>query len=94
MRSRDPRHRAVTERLRAFFGDLTTQLAAGTVEVWRNVEHRVVRATSNSDDAPPPYIGPLMQQQSVQQQQSKSQVEEDVEGPARDKKTNAVNTGE
>jgi hypothetical protein len=91
MRSRDPRHRAVAERLRAFFGDLTTQLAAGTVELWRNVEQRVVRATSSIDDAPPPYIARSMQQQSVQQQQSKSQ---GMEHPTADKKTDDVNTGE
>ena len=73
--------RAVAERLRRFFADLTTQLAAGPAEIWRTVERR--RAEKSPDTERGRDVGPPsgfrqmpMQQQQQQQQQPKAKPED------------------
>ena len=70
--------RAVTERLQRFFADLTTRLAAGTGEIWRKVERRLGQpsASEREGTAPPPGSVRPMQQQPIQQQQTKAEPED------------------
>ena len=68
------RRRAVSERLRRFFADLTAQLAAGTAEIWHKVEQRSAQPTTpEATSAPPHYLTQPMQQQPEQQQQAKAE---------------------
>ena len=68
MKAEDPkgiaRRKVVTERLRRFSAELTTQPATGTAETWASVERRL----ADNSFVPP---SPTMQQQPVQQQQQK-----------------------
>jgi hypothetical protein len=41
--------RAVAERLRRFFSDLTAQLAAGTAHLWERVEHRLPTSAEQNE---------------------------------------------
>ena len=69
--------KVVTERLRRFFADLTAQLEAGTAEIWSRVERRLARKSreieSEGEVPPSPGFPTPMQQQPVQQQQTKSE---------------------
>ena len=74
--------RAVTERLRRFFADLTGQLGAGTAEIWNKVERRITHqpppeeAAGEVPDTPdPPHTA--IQPQPMQQQQSKAKPDGD-----------------
>ena len=74
--------RAVTQRLRRFFADLTGQLGAGTAEIWNKVERRVThqhRPDESAGEVPaapgPPHT--TAQPQPMQQQQSKAKPEGD-----------------
>ena len=72
--------RAVTERLRRFFADLTGQLGAGTAELWNKVERRIIHQPPPEEPAgvvpetpgPPPTT---VQPQPIQQQQSRAKPE-------------------
>ena len=74
--------RAVTERLRRFFADLTRQLGAGTAEIWSKVERRITHqqppdepAREVPDTPGPPHT--TAQPQPMQQQQSKAKPDGD-----------------
>jgi len=85
MDARNPKdaaqRRAVTERLRRFFADLTGQLGAGTGEIWNKVERRISQQPPPDEPAgegpdtpgPPPHA--TAQPQPAQQQQSKTKPE-------------------
>jgi hypothetical protein len=69
------RRRTVSKRLRRSFAELTVQLAAGTAEIWARVEQRLAQRTTSETPIPPPYATQPMQQQPLQQQQSKAEPE-------------------
>ena len=73
--------RAVTERLRRFFAELTAQLSAGTTEIWSRVERPLAHHLPKrepGDDAPYPSTRPRRSmQQPMQQQQSNAKPEEE-----------------
>jgi len=61
--------RIVTERLRRFFADLTTQLTSGSAEIWNRVERRRAHKPPKAADEAPHRAPVPMQDQPVQQQQ-------------------------
>ena len=86
MDARNPKdaaqRRAVTERLRRFFADLTGQLGAGTAEIWSKVERRITHQPTPEQSAGevpgtprPPHT--TVQPQPMQQQQSKAKPDGD-----------------
>lgn len=67
--------RAVSELLRTFFAHLNAQLSAGTATIWAKVEARLPHKASDIKpgfEAAPGALQAPMQQQPVQQQQSKT----------------------
>jgi hypothetical protein len=64
--------RIVTERLRRFFTDLTAQVASGTAEIWNRAERRRAHEPSRAAGEAPHRTTIPMQNQPVQQQQSKA----------------------
>ena len=46
--------RAVTKRLRLFFAELTAQLAAGSAEIWANVERRLTHRSPQAGHSAAP----------------------------------------
>ena len=65
--------RIVTQRLRRFFVDLTTQLTSESAEIWNRAERRRVHRPPEAAAAHAPYRTTVpMQGQPVQQQQSKA----------------------
>ena len=57
--------RAVAERLRRFFSDLTGQLAAGSAELWERVQRRLPTSAQQNETPPgPPQPQPPQTQQS------------------------------
>lgn len=73
----DPKRAArqkVTELVKRFFEDLTSRFATGTADLWRKVEQRHKSNPPEPDvRAPPETPRTPMQQQPVQQQQSKAE---------------------
>ncbi|MEJ0077491.1 MAG: hypothetical protein WDO17_19050 [Alphaproteobacteria bacterium] len=61
--------RAVAERLRRFFAELTTQLAAGSADIWERVQRGLTdKATQGGEAAPSPPGGGAETQQMPQRQ--------------------------
>ena len=75
----DPKRAArqkVTVLVKRFFEDLTSRLAAGTADLWHRVEQRLPHRSNPAEPdviAPPGALRTPMQQQPVQQQQSKAE---------------------
>ena len=75
----DPKRAArqkVTELVKSFFEDLTSRFATGTADLWRKVEQRLPQKSSAAEPdvrVPPETLRTPMQQQPVQQQQSKAE---------------------
>ena len=67
-----PSRRIVTERLRRFFADLTTQLTAGSAEIWNRAERRRAHKPPKAAGEVPHRAPVPMQDQPLQQQQSKA----------------------
>ena len=73
MQNQDSKHaaerrRSVSELLRRFFAELTTQLSASTAEFWKRVEPRPEqRGVPEKSDTPPRRDPQAMQQQPAQQ---------------------------
>ena len=68
------RRSAVTSLLQQFFAKLTTQLSAGTAEIWSKVEQRLPQKSSSpahADDRAHRGQREDMQPQATQQQQQK-----------------------
>ena len=81
MTHKDPRdaavRRAVTERLRRFFAELTAQLAAGRAEIWARVERRLTqRAQPDTGHERPASVSPA-HAQPLQPRRSAAQSEDE-----------------
>jgi hypothetical protein len=81
MTHKDPRdaamRRAVTERLRRFFAELTAQLAAGRAEIWAKVERRLTqKAQPDTGHEGPANVSPA-QSQPLQPHRSEAQSEDE-----------------
>ena len=71
--------RIVTERLRRFFADLTTQLTSGSAEIWSRAERRRAHQPPEATRGEiPDRTRAPMHGQPVQQQQSKAKPDDET----------------